>query len=57
MANSGRLILPKNLNPVTRDLVKRVLVADPEVRLDIKDIMRHKFFEGVDWHAVDNRSL
>lgn len=39
MANSGRIILPKNLNSVTRDLVKRILVADPEVRLEIRDIM------------------
>ena len=38
MANAGRIILPKNLNPTTRDLVKRILVADPEVRLEIKDI-------------------
>ena len=38
MANASRVILPKNLNPTTRDLVKRILVADPEVRLEIKDI-------------------
>ena len=57
MANSGRIILPKNLNPITRDLVKRILVADPEVRLDIKDIMKHKFFEGVDWASVERREL
>jgi len=55
MANSGRLILPKNLTPVTRDLVKRVLVPDPEVRLEIRAIMQHKFFEGVDWGAVERR--
>ena len=39
MATSGRLILPKNFNSVTRDLVKRILVADPELRIDIKGIM------------------
>ena len=57
MANAGRLILPKNLTPVTRDLVKRVLVPDPEVRLDIRDIMKHKFFAGVDWAAVERRFM
>ena len=41
MATAGRLILPKNLTPVTRNLVKRILVPDPEVRLDIKAIMKH----------------
>ena len=57
MANSGRLILPKNLTPVARDLVKRILVPDPEVRLEIRDIMKHRFFDGVDWGAVEMRSL
>lgn len=50
MANSGRLILPKNLTSVTRDLVRKILVADPELRLDIKDIMQHRFFADVDWN-------
>ena len=39
MASLGQLNLPKNLMPVTRDLVKRILVADPNSRLEIKDIM------------------
>ena len=52
MVNSGRIILPKNLTPVTRDIVRKILVADPNVRLEIKDIMQHKFFEGVDWQRV-----
>ena len=49
MVQTGRIILPKNLTKVTRDLVRKILVADPEVRLEIRDIMQHKFFEGVDW--------
>ena len=57
MANAGRLILPKNLTPVARDIVKRILVPDPEVRMEIRDIMKHKFFEGVDWNTVERRTL
>lgn len=57
MANAGRLILPKNLTPVARDLVKRILVPDPEVRLEIRDIMKHRFFNGVDWDAVERRNI
>ena len=49
---TGRIILPKNLTPVTRDLVRKILVADPNVRPEIRDIMQHKFFEGIDWHNV-----
>ena len=52
MVNAGRIILPKNLTPVTRDIVRKILVADPNVRLEIKDIMQHKFFEGVEWPRV-----
>ncbi len=52
MANSGRIILPKNFNSVTRDLVKKILVADPERRLEIKDIMQHRFFANVNWRDV-----
>jgi len=35
MANAGRLSLPKNLNNVTRDLIKQILVADPNQRYGI----------------------
>ena len=50
--NAGRMVLPKNLTPLTRDVVRKILVADPNVRLEIRDIMRHKFFEGIDWRGV-----
>ena len=57
LANSGRIPLPKNLNPVTRDLVRKILIADPNMRLEIKDIMKHKFFAGVDWESVSAQIL
>ena len=55
MVNAGRIVLPKNLTPVTRDIVRKILVPDPNVRLEIKDIMQHKFFEGVDWQRVSQK--
>lgn len=55
MVQTGRIILPKNLTPLTRDLVRKILVADPSMRLEIKDIMQHKFFEGVDWQKVASK--
>ena len=39
MVQTGRIVLPKNLTPVTRDLVRKILVADPNVRLEITAIM------------------
>ena len=57
LANSGRIPLPKNLTPVTRDLVRRILTPDPNMRPEIKDIMRHKFFQSVDWDSVSTQEL
>ena len=57
MANSGRIPLPKNLNQVTRDLVKRILIADPNMRMEIRDMMKHKFFADVDWDSVSAQIL
>ena len=55
LANSGRLNLPKNMDAVTRDIVKRILVPDPNMRIEIKAIMQHKFFAGIDWDQVASK--
>ena len=47
--------LPKNLNSVTRDIIKNILVLDPNLRFDISDIKSHKFFRGTNWTKVENR--
>ena len=39
LANSGKLNLPKNMDGITRDIVKKILVPDPNMRIDIKAIM------------------
>ncbi len=44
MVNAGRLTLPKNIDPITRDLIRKILVADPSMRFEIRNIMQHKFF-------------
>lgn len=55
--NTNQLSLPKNLNNVTRDIVKNILVYEPNSRFDIEDIKNHKFFKGVDWQKVQNKDL
>ena len=55
LANSGRLNLPKNMDAVTRDLARKILVPDPSMRIEIKAIMQHKFFAGVDWVEVASK--
>ena len=40
-------------DPVTRDLLLRLLVKDPEMRLsDPNEIMEHPFFAGIDWQKM-----
>ena len=55
LANSGRLNLPKNMDTVTRNIVKKILVPDPNMRIEIKAIMQHSFFAGIDWDQVANK--
>ncbi|QVM08296.1 pkb-activating kinase-like protein [Coccidioides posadasii str. Silveira] len=40
---------PKGFPPVARDLVERLLVADPTRRLPIEHIKNHEFFKGITW--------
>jgi len=57
MVNAGRIVLPKNITPQTRDLIRRILVADPNMRFEIKDIMQHKFFNKIDWSMVGKKRM
>jgi serine/threonine protein kinase len=54
---NGNLNLPKNLSPVARDLVKHLLVDDPEQRLEISLIKSHPFFNGIDWLRIFQRVI
>ena len=40
------------ISPAARDLIERLLVLDPEARLDVVDIQTHPFFAGVDWSTL-----
>ena len=46
---SGKLNLPKNLIGNARDLVKMMLVDDPNNRLEVSQIKEHKFFRSINW--------
>jgi len=58
----GKIDFPKYFDEFARDLVKRLLTADKSQRLGCigggaADIRRHKFFRGVDWHALAGRQI
>jgi len=53
----GKIDFPKYFDEYAKDMVKRLLTADKNARLGCilggaADIRRHKFFRGVDWHAL-----
>jgi p70 ribosomal S6 kinase len=57
MCRNGQINLPKNLQSSARDLVKLLLVDDPEQRLNIKQIKEHSFFKSINWIKLFNRKI
>jgi len=58
----GKIDFPKHFDDYGKDLVKRLLIADKTQRLGCildgaADIRRHKFFRGVDWHALAGKQI
>ena len=43
------------MNNLVRDIVKNILVTDPNLRFEIEDIKSHKFFRGIDWSQVASK--
>lgn len=54
---NGELNLPRNLNGNARNLIKQILVEDPEQRLTISQIKQHPFFKGTDWKKLLSRTV
>ncbi|CAB0039334.1 unnamed protein product [Trichogramma brassicae] len=58
----GRIEWPKHIDPVAKDLIKKLLVADRTKRLGnmrqgVEDIKRHRWFKHVDWSMVRLRRM
>jgi protein kinase X len=54
---NGDLYLPRNMSSLAKDLVKNILVVDPNLRLEIADIKQHKFFRSVQWDLIAARKI
>lgn len=58
----GKVEFPRFMDPMARDLIKRLLTTDKMKRLgNLKggaaDIKEHKWFKGVDWDELYNRQI
>uniref|UniRef100_A0A1B6DJA4 Protein kinase domain-containing protein n=1 Tax=Clastoptera arizonana TaxID=38151 RepID=A0A1B6DJA4_9HEMI len=54
---AGKIEWPRHMDPVAKDLIKKLLVGDRTKRLGnmkngAEDIKRHRWFKGVDWQDV-----
>jgi serine/threonine protein kinase len=51
----GLFEMPKTVPPLAQDLIRKLLTVNPELRLgaaDMYDLMRHKFFDGIDFETI-----
>lgn len=59
---NGKYEWPRLMDPVAKDLVKKLLVPDRVKRLGnmkngAEDVRRHRWFKHLDWEDVYNRRL
>jgi serine/threonine protein kinase len=49
--------MPMFLTPECRELLSKLIVADPVGRLSIRQIKKHSFFKKFDWKVVSEGKL
>ena len=59
---SGKIDWPRQVEPVAKDLIKKLLVQDRTKRLGnmkngAEDVKRHRWFKSIDWEEVLQRKL
>ncbi|KAJ3194934.1 hypothetical protein HK101_001544 [Irineochytrium annulatum] len=59
---AGKIVFPSHFDSHAKDLIKKLLTADRTKRLGnlkagAEDIKKHKWFRGVDWQGLLNRSV
>ncbi|KAK9711003.1 cytochrome c oxidase subunit 1 [Basidiobolus ranarum] len=58
----GRIMFPSHIDPVARDLIKKLLASDRTKRLGnlkggSEDVKNHKWFRGINWQTVQDRKV
>lgn len=58
----ANIVFPKHVDACSRDLIQALLTRDVTKRLGnlsggANDVIRHPWFEGVDWHALLNKTI
>ena len=58
----GRVDFPRNMSPALQEVIRELLTRDPTRRLGClrggtEDVIKHRFFRGFDWEALQQRSM
>ena len=48
---------PRNADKITKDLIQKMLVIEPEMRISIDEIKSHSFMSNIDWDLVKGKKL
>ena len=49
--------MPRDADPILRSLISQILVLEPNLRLPISEIKKHRYFSDIDWNKVKDRKL
>ena len=52
-----KLMFPEYFSHRAKSLLKKLLEKNPEKRIDLEDIKKHKFFEGIDWNELEVKNI
>ena len=53
----GRLTFPWDVSAEAKDLIQKLLAREPSERPNTKQIMKHPFFNGINWQAVLGKQI
>ena len=48
-----KLMFPEYFSDRAKSLLKKLLEKNPEKRIDLEEIKKHKFFKGIDWNEIE----
>ena len=52
-----KLVFPKFICKSGKDLIEKILVTNPDIRITIPEIKKHPFFKGIDWNLLEKRKV